>query len=222
MELMKTSLDKFYKKVAELNGQSADEANEALYFKTIERYEKEELSAFAKLIGMIMSNAQKAPYGDLLGQFFTDHITKGQNGQYFTPHSICDLMVQMQYKGSGKIKGKTVADPTCGSGRLLLAFAKHHPDNAFYGADNANTCAKMTILNFFVNGLQGEVAWMNTLTMEWYGGWQVNRWSQLGIVPIEKEQSRIYSEPKIVDLDNKDLNDSNSIKGSNGPQLTLF
>lgn len=201
--------------------QSKDETNEELYFKTIAKYEKEELSSLAKLLGMFTLNAKQAPYSDLLGQFFTEHITQGHNGQFFTPTGVCKAMVKLHGEAD-TITKKTVADPACGSGRLLLAFAEINPDNTFYGADNTNTCAKMSTLNFFVNGLKGEVAWMNTLSMEWYGGWQTNRWPSLGIVPIEKEQSRLWSEPKKIEAVTEKFKDLKSSAKPDGQQLTLF
>lgn len=201
--------------------QIKDEANEELYFQTIGRYEKEELAEFAKLMAILMSNAYQAPYSDLLGQFFTEHITMGHNGQFFTPTAICQAMVRLHGEPD-TITKKTVADPACGSGRLLLAFAEINPANTFYGADNTNTCAKMSAVNFFLNGLQGEVAWMNTLSMEWYGGWQTNRWPRVGIVPIEKEQSRLWSEPKKVEVMTEKIKDLKSHARPDGQQLTLF
>lgn len=199
-----------------------DEANEELYFKAIEGYDKEELSEFAKMLGMLQLNAYQAPYSDLLGQFFTEHITNGHNGQFFTPDGITRLMADMQGE-AGTIEKKRVADPACGSGRLLLTFAEKNPNNTFYAADNAGTCAKMAAVNFFLGGMKGEVAWMNTLTMEWYGGWHVNRWPRIGIVPIEKEQSAMWMAPpkavekapiKPEELENKAKPD--------GLQLTMF
>ncbi len=192
-----------------------DAANEALYLDTIKGYDREELNEFAKMMGMIQVNALQAPYSDLLGEFYTEQITRGQNGQFFTPESICQMITQMHGE-PGTITGKTVADPACGSGRLVLAFAKSNPNNTFYGADNTVTCAKMSVVNLFMNGIKAEVAWMNTLTMEWYGGWHINRWPRMGIVPIEKEQSRLWAEPKMVKDPPKDN------QGSEGNQLALF
>ena len=173
--------------------QEKDEANEALYMETISRYSKEEINILPKLSALFTRSVYEDPYSDILGEYFTEHVTKGQNGQFFTPSGVCEMMALMQGK-PGTIKHKTIADPACGSGRLLLAFAKHNPNNWFYGTDNNNTCAKMSALNFFINGLRGEVAWMNTLSMEWYGGWQINE-GGLGILPIDKEQSVIWSAP---------------------------
>lgn len=184
-----------------------NEANETLYMETISPYSKEEINIFPKLLGILLSSVHQAPYGDLLGEYFTEHITNGQNGQFFTPTHVCELMASLQ-AAPNSVEGKSIADPACGSGRLMLVFAKSNPNNYFYGADNANTCAKMATLNFFLNGLRGEVAWMNTLSIEWSGGWQING-NGLGIIPIEKEESRIWSHPP-------------KPEGNKGGQLSLF
>ena len=198
-----------------------DEANEELYMTTIAKYKKDELTDLTKLLGIFQANAYNNPYSDLLGTYFTEHITQGHNGQFFTPDAVCKMMAQLQGE-PGTIGGKNVADHTCGSGRLLLAFAEINPNNKFYGADNNNTCAKMSTLNFFISGLQGEVAWMNTLTMEWYGGWQVNRWPSVGIVPIEKEHSRLWAEPPKAKNPLKNIDDLEFGGQDDGQQLTLF
>ncbi|GAA3643629.1 N-6 DNA methylase [Flavivirga jejuensis] len=189
-----------------------DEDNEKHYLETIKGYDKESINTFPKLLGFLQMKIYDNPYSDLLGEYFTEHITRGQNGQYFTPEHICELMSQLN--NASNQKGKRVLDPACGSGRFLLKFAKHSPDNFFYGADISSTCAKMSVLNFFLNGLRGEVAWMNTLSMEWFGGWHINM-NGLGIVSIEKEQSLIWSKPSF----SKKPENKPSTKGN---QLTLF
>ncbi|MEM6844647.1 MAG: N-6 DNA methylase [Bacteroidota bacterium] len=199
--------------------QQQDQANEALYLETIGRYEKDELSFFAQLAALIQSNVLSAPYSDLLGEYFMQEISRGHNGQYFTPTPICEMKAKMQIADT-KATGLRVADPACGSGRMLLSAAKLQPANFFYGADVSQTCAKMAVLNFFFNGLRGEVSWMNSLSNEWFGGWQINM-NGLGIVPLEsKEQSEI-----VLRLpESKALQPSNSESNQQPPaqQLTLF
>ena len=90
-----------------------DTTNEELYFKTIEPYSKEELNQLAKTIGNLQLHNAKQPYNDFLGDFFTADITKGHNGQFFTPDSICTLMAQMTMPE--KISSKRILDPACGS-----------------------------------------------------------------------------------------------------------
>ena len=152
--------------------QQKDEVNEELYLKTINKYDKETINTFPKLLSILQMNIYDNPYSDLLGEYFTLCITQGENGQYFTPEPICELMTKLN--GSEEQHNQRVLDPACGSGRFLLKFAQSNPNNTFYGVDISATCAKMTTLNFFLNGLRGEVAWMNTLSMDWYGGWQIN------------------------------------------------
>ena len=172
--------------------QEKDETNETLYMETIKPYQRDELNTFATALGILQLNVLDDPYSDILGEFFMQHITKGQNGQYFTPAPVCEMMAKMQC-GNLEDEGNKILDPACGSGRMLLSAAKINHRNYFFGADSSYTCAKMATLNFFLNGLNGEVAWMNSLSMEWYGGWHINR-NGLGIVPIEKEQSEIWTE----------------------------
>ncbi|HTM67308.1 MAG TPA: N-6 DNA methylase, partial [Flavipsychrobacter sp.] len=69
--------------------------------------------------------------------------------------------------------GKDICDPTCGSGRMLLAAAKINRRLNYYGADVDLTCCKMTVLNMLVNSLPGEIAWMNTLSNEHWKSWHI-------------------------------------------------
>lgn len=189
--------------------QQKDATNEALYLETIKPYTKEELTELSKALGVLQVNVLESPYADLLGDYFTVHITNGQNGQFFTPEPICQFMATITHDSTKE--GKQIFDPACGSGRMLLAAAKISPNNFFFGADNDATCAKMTTLNFFLNGLRGEVAWMNSLTNEWYGGWQVNL-DGIGILPIQQENSVIHLKTKF----------QRKKTPPTGKQLTLF
>jgi len=173
--------------------QEKDPDNEKLYLDTIKPYSREELNQFGKLLALLQVSIYEQPYSDLLGQYFTEYITRGHNGQYFTPDAVCELMSRMQ-GANEDTGGKRAYDPACGSGRLLLQFAKVAPNNYFYANDVSLTCSKMTSLNFMFNGLRGEVACMNTLSMEWVTGWQINT-PTLGDRPLDKEQSSIWTKP---------------------------
>lgn len=191
-----------------------NEENEALYMETIKPYSKEELNELAKALDALQLSILDKPYSDLLGEYFTLNITKGHNGQFFTPEPICEMIAHMTFPNIENKHGVRVLDPACGSGRTLLSAAKINHKNYFFGADNDFTCAKMATLNFFLNGLQGEVAWLNSLSNEWYGGWHTNM-NGLGISPIEKEQSYIWLHPPKV----KPKSENQSMSSQ---QLTLF
>lgn len=192
-----------------------DETNETLYLETIKPYSKDELNEFAKALGLLQLNILDHPYSDIPGEFFTQYITKGQNGQFFTPEPICQFMAKITF--DDRTTGKRVLDPACGSGRTLLSAAKTNYRNYFFGADNDITCAKMATLNFFLNGLKGEVSWMNSLSNEWYGGWHINM-DGLGIVPIGKENSAIWLNPPKQNNPSKNIPSTPML----GSQLSLF
>ena len=72
--------------------QEQNATNEALYLQTAAKYSKEELDTFAKALGTLSFQVNEEPYSDLLGQYFTEHVTNGHNGQFFTPDAIGNLM----------------------------------------------------------------------------------------------------------------------------------
>jgi 2-polyprenyl-3-methyl-5-hydroxy-6-metoxy-1,4-benzoquinol methylase len=110
---------------------------------------------------------------DALGDLFMECVSFGRNGQFFTPQPVCDMMAELNY-GDDLADGKTVCDPACGSGRMLLAMAKKNRRLRFYGSDNDITCVKMAVLNMLINSMKGEIAWMNALTMEHYRSYHIN------------------------------------------------
>ncbi|MCB6585463.1 N-6 DNA methylase, partial [Streptococcus gordonii] len=67
---------------------------------------------------------QSGGWFDAFGDLFMAISSKSGrqvNGQFFTPPDICDLMVLCTDSGE-TAAGKRICDPTCGSGRLLLAY----------------------------------------------------------------------------------------------------
>ena len=222
-DLLTVGICSFHRTNIQSRLQEKDEQNEALFMETIKPYSRENLNELGKAIGILQLNILDDPYSDILGEFFMEYITKGQNGQYFTPTPVCEMMAQMTLENSQN-QDQRILDPACGSGRMLLSAAKINHRNYFFGADSSQTCAKMATLNFFLNGLQGEVAWMNSLSMEWYDGWQINRFG-LGILPIEKEHAQIWTEapqlkpkPRTPEFDKSPKDHGNQT----AEQLTLF
>ncbi len=143
------------------------------YLSIVKRYKKEEVNLFCELLAemLIIMDNEGTGLQDCLGEFFQNNISRGKNGQFFTPEHVCDAMSAMLInKGE---QNKTILDPCCGSGRMLLSVAKISRNNTFYGADIDYRCVKMTAINLCLNALPGEVAWMNTLSMEHWGGYTI-------------------------------------------------
>jgi type I restriction-modification system DNA methylase subunit len=161
-------------------------AKEDEYLRTIRKYEKPDAYKFSEALGALVIE-MTGPHGDgmvdVLGKYFEENLSYGKNGQFFTPQNICDMMARM----NNPVKPiDRIADPACGSGRMLMAMAKVNRFAKFYGADVDSNCAKMAVINLCLNSMYGEVAWMNSLTNQFFGGWQ--------IVPTVK------GVPKIVEI----------------------
>ena len=109
-------------------------------------------------------------YKDPMGDMFMEKISHGQHGQFFTPEDLCTLSAELI--GVGDVEdGQTINDPTSGSGRMLLkalqiARSKGR-EPILYANDLSMTCAKMCLLNFLVNSVDGEVTCGDALKLDW-------------------------------------------------------
>ena len=142
------------------------------YFETIRKYEKPYAYSFSEALAAMvieMTGADGNGLVDVLGKYFEENISRGHNGQFFTPQPVCDMLASI----NNTRPGDRILDPACGSGRMLMAAAKLNRYSLFYGADVDGTCAKMATVNLCLNGMFGEVANMNSLTNQFYTGWQI-------------------------------------------------
>ena len=143
------------------------------YLETIRKYDKPHANSFAEALAALVIE-MTAPDGngfiDVLGEYFQQHLSFGNNGQFFTPQHICDLMARLHDPTS---IGKRVIDPACGSGRMLMAMAKINRFSLFYGADIDSNCARMAVINLCLNRMYGEIAWMDSLSNHHYNSWQI-------------------------------------------------
>jgi hypothetical protein len=109
-------------------------------------------------------------YHDPLGDIFMSRISHGDHGQFFTPESVSLLMSEI-IMGDKLHDGMTINDPACGTGRTLLMALKHlreskHVEPKLYANDLSMTCAKMTLLNFCINSVDGAVTCGDALRMD--------------------------------------------------------
>jgi len=178
-------------------------AMEDRYLEIVRRYDKPEAYLIAEAFGALVMEMDDHGEGlhDVFGEFFMEFVSFGHNGQFFTPEPICDLMARMTQEEfqvqSSKFQvgcAPRVMDCACGSGRILMAAARVNRNALFYGADVDRNCAMMCVINMCLNGMLGEVAWMNSLSNQFYGAWRVQiHPSGLGpyIVAIGEEESEI-------------------------------
>lgn len=114
-------------------------------------------------------------FNDALGDLFMELVSHGNNGQFFTPMDISDMMAIMSFSGQEVEDGQSVCDPACGSGRTLLSAAKINRNLKFYASDIDITCVKMTLINFVLNSMVGEIVHMNALTLEHWRTYSVRK-----------------------------------------------
>ena len=109
-------------------------------------------------------------YKDPMGDMFMEKMGNEKLGQFFTSEDLCTLSAELI--GVGNVEdGQTINDPTSGSGRMLLkalqiARAKGR-EPILYANDLSMTCAKMCLLNFLVNSVDGEVTCGDALKLDW-------------------------------------------------------
>lgn len=132
------------------------------------------------------------PFGDLY-MALVSNSTQQYQGQFFTPVHICDLMVMCTCMEEKKT-GQRMGDPTCGSGRLLLAYHVRNLGNYLVGEDINRTCCLMTVCNMLIHGCVGEVICHDSLNPKnFVDGWKVNPdLTYTGIPTIKKMSLEEY------------------------------
>lgn len=173
-------------------------------FSPVQRpFSKEEGQACTEMLNawiLTMNEVLKTKkWYDLLGEVYMSYIAgtmkKHWTGQYFTPMHICDFMAQIT--DPGEKGGESVMDCACGSGRMLLAANSVHPGNYCCAQDLDRVCCLMTVCNFIIHGINGEVVCGDSLDPSDYrGGWRTNEVLNITGVPsvrkMEMMESRTY------------------------------
>lgn len=139
-------------------------------------------SALYDLTQAYQSGISAHGWCDPLGDTYMSLLSKSdtsRNGVFFTPASIASLMANLcaspATSGSpfpcGAFGSRSLcSDPTCGSGRNLLAVASKYANRPlstlpyFIGEDINADCVRMTAINLMAHGLPGEVICHNTLS----------------------------------------------------------
>lgn len=137
--------------------------------------------AFGELV-----NAMEKTKADILGDFFEGCITFGENGQFFTPEALCEVLARMTIDENQPVREDgsplRINDCACGSGRILLAAAKLAPGSILYGCDVDHRCVMMTTINLALNGLRGYAVWGDSLRLVEHGHYAVGEMGIPGLV----------------------------------------
>jgi type I restriction enzyme M protein len=89
-------------------------------------------------------------YEYLIGQFASGAGKKA--GEFYTPQEVSTILAKIVTTGKNKLK--SVYDPTCGSGSLLLRVAKEVEDvGHFYGQEMNPTTFNLARMNMILHGV---------------------------------------------------------------------
>ncbi len=89
-------------------------------------------------------------YEYLIGQFASGAGKKA--GEFYTPQEVSTILAKIVTTGKKKLK--SVYDPTCGSGSLLLRVAKEVDDvGSFYGQEMNPTTYNLARMNMILHGV---------------------------------------------------------------------
>lgn len=162
---------------------------------------------------------------DLLGVIYEElGMDSDHFGQYFTPHNVSEMKAEMVGnvdQEQGREDPYTVADPACGSGRLLIYAARKLPsdvDAVFYGQDKDTTCAKMTALNLCFYNMDAYAVQGDSLKVEQNRMWKTESSIMGGSVrELEEEEFvNLYSDESAeTDSSNDSKQDSEVVELEN-------
>lgn len=88
-------------------------------------------------------------YEYLIGKFASGAGKKA--GEFYTPQEVSKILARIVTTGKHKLK--SVYDPTCGSGSLLLRVAREADVTAFYGQEMNRTTYNLARMNMILHGV---------------------------------------------------------------------
>lgn len=91
-------------------------------------------------------------YEYLIGMFAADAGKKG--GEFYTPQSVSKILALLVTQGKKELK--SVYDPCCGSGSLLLQIAKLARAYHIYGEEKNSTTYNLARMNMLLHGVPSE------------------------------------------------------------------
>lgn len=127
--------------------------------------------AFAEL-----QSAMAETNEDVLGDAFEAFgMQSDRFGQHFTPHPVSEMLASIQAPEGDIEPPVSIADPACGSGRLLVYMARQIDERVVcFGQDKDELCAQMAALNCCFFNLDAVVVYGDSLTVEKRRAWRTH------------------------------------------------
>ena len=166
------------------NSFAKNEQLEKVYLNKIKSYKKEEQKLLTQMFGDLIMMYQTADdIIDILGPIYEQkNLGNSYIGQFFTPSHIAELMSRLSINYDKSRFDKiikenhfiTMCEHTCGSGVMIIAFAKvlksfninYQKDLLVTANDISDVCAYMTYIQLSLYGIPAIVYCGNSLTQE--------------------------------------------------------
>ncbi|SET71114.1 N-6 DNA methylase [Thalassotalea agarivorans] len=164
------------------NAVNMNEELETEYLNIINTYNSEDIQRMCEMLGLLTMLLEPEPTDILGGLYMEIGLGSEQNGQYFTPAAVSELMAQIGHGDGLRNLDKpfvTLSEPACGAGGMVLAFAKimlshkHNPADKLWVSciDINRVAALMAYLQLSLWNIPGEIIVGNALSMEMRERW---------------------------------------------------
>ena len=168
---------------------SALQRDDDAYLDTLSRYDRDGhrgeripdlfATAFSELMAAMEETGR-----DVLGIAYQEFgMQTDAFGQHFTPHTVAAAMGEIQTatdENDVHEEPVTIADPACGSGRMLVLAARQQDAHTVcFGQDTDLVCAQMAALNLCFFNIDGAVVYGDSLAMTKRRAWKT-RGTMLG------------------------------------------
>ena len=146
------------------------------YQTIISKYSDAEQEKFAELLGEVIMGMEQNLDQDFLGELYMlCELGNDASGQFFTPYDVCRCMVEISGESNPAAENAgffSVADPACGAGALLIAFANlcrrknicYHDKVLFVAQDIDLTVGLMCYIQLSLMGCAGYVVIGDTIS----------------------------------------------------------
>ena len=161
---------------------------------------QENYELFRKILDIHAEYAEKAPFGDLFGEYLNEYGKLNfRAGQFFTPIHICDAMVEM-LNPAGDEGINTICDPAAGTGRFMLRTAKHYHEKVgqynflFTNVDIDQRVHTYCVMNAILYNIPSINIHGDSLGLKYFGafatvpvnGWPIATWHKLDHVKLQE------------------------------------
>ena len=165
------------------NAVAMTESLENEYLEIILGYDDQDKQSLCELFSLLVQLLDTAPV-DILGQLYMElGLASKENGQYFTPSSVCELMAEFtagdNLRSTSQYDFVTLHDPACGSGGMILAFTRklirmgrNPADHLWVQCIDVNrVAALMAYIQLSLWNIPAEIVVGNTLSLKFKEHW---------------------------------------------------